>query len=152
MCVRRLNISWYCGYHSFIGVVSYGGYWYSCVVVSSSCEAGRVSALVVLSVGFSSSCEAGRVSALVVLIVVASSSCEAGRVSALVVLIVVGSSSCEAGRVSASACRADCGWILLLGCWTRFSAFVVLSTVVSRLLRSLTSCGQRLRRGVWNHG
>ena len=35
---------------TFVGVVSYGGYWLQpCVVVSSSCEAGRVSALAVLS-------------------------------------------------------------------------------------------------------
>ena len=62
------------------GVVSYSGYWCTAACgFSSSCEAGCVSVLVVLSVGFSSSCEGGRVSALVVLIVFASCLWEAGR-------------------------------------------------------------------------
>ena len=67
----RGTVVWCVGRWIFrgIGVVSYGGYWLQLrVVVSSSCDAGRVSALVVLIVVESSSCEAGRVSALVVLI------------------------------------------------------------------------------------
>ena len=53
-------VSWYCGSYSYC-VVSCGGYWVKLrVVVSSSCAAGRVSALVELVVIVSSSWEVRR--------------------------------------------------------------------------------------------
>ena len=100
-------------------VVSYGGYWLQPrAFVSSSCEAGRISALAVLSVGVSSSCEAGRISALVVQRVVESNSRGAGCVSPLLVLIVVESSLCEARRRAENGCvkaleNPDKLWIAL---------------------------------------
>ena len=124
-CLVRgtLDGSWYCGIvaTTFIGVVSFGGYWFQLrVVVSSSCEAGRVSALVVLRLWHPA------LAKLDVLI----SACRADWcliqllrswicLSALDALRLVVSSSCEAGRVPALA---------------------ALRTVVSRRLRSLTGC------------
>ena len=61
-CVGRWDTSWYRGIvATTIEVVSYGGYWYSCVWLSPALvKLDVVSALVVLRVVGSSSCEAGR--------------------------------------------------------------------------------------------